>query len=179
MITPADLISPTYRESQVAMHQRQTPYGERGFRWSGIVADQIRNRGCSSVLDYGCGAGTLARDLVGMGISGLRVAEYDPGIPGKDRLPDFADLVVCTDVLEHVEMDRLDTVLTHLKTLARKAVFAVISTRSANHILPDGRNAHLIVQPADWWLARVEAAGFTIEMWAIREDKEVQAVLVP
>jgi hypothetical protein len=32
----------------------------------------------------------------------------------------------------------------------------VIATRPAKKHLPDGRNAHLIVQDSDWWLGQLE-----------------------
>jgi hypothetical protein len=31
----------------------------------------------------------------------------------------------------------------------------VIANRPAKKLLPDGRNAHLIQQPRDWWLPRL------------------------
>jgi hypothetical protein len=43
-------------------------------------------------------------------------------------------------------------VLDHIGRLAGKAAYLVISTRDANATLPDGRNAHLIVRPAPWWI---------------------------
>jgi hypothetical protein len=77
--------------------------------------------------------------------------------------PAFADLVTCTDVMEHVEPDRLEAVFTHIRQLARKAAFFVIATRPANKRLPNGGNAHLIIEPASWWHDRVVAAGFTVQ----------------
>jgi hypothetical protein len=29
--------------------------------------------------------------------------------------------------------------------------------------LPDGRNAHLIVEPADWWLTELRRIGWSVE----------------
>ncbi len=104
--------------------------------------------------------------------------EYDPAIEGKDGRPVFADLVVCTDVLEHIEPDRLDNVLTHLRTLARRAVFVVINTQPSNKTLTDGRNAHLIVEPAVWWYERLQVAAFTVtDEIAQASDKHLVAVL--
>jgi hypothetical protein len=88
------------------------------------------------------------------------VFEYDPGIPGKDHLPKPADLVVCTDVLEHIEPELLDGVLRHLYLLAGRGAYLVIATRLARELLPDGRNAHLIVQEPPWWLAKLKAQGW-------------------
>lgn len=159
MIRPSDLITPAYCAQQKALHANPRGYGTRGDRWAPTVRHIAREYGASSILDYGCGQGSLGRALRAYGE--FTVREYDPAIKGKDQPPLFADLVACTDVLEHIEPDRLDAVLGHLRSLMRKVGWFVISTRPANKILNDGRNAHLIVEPADWWRARVEAAGFT------------------
>jgi hypothetical protein len=103
------------------------------------------------VLDYGCGRGSLAEAL-----KPHRCQQYDPGIPGRDVLPKPSDVVVCTDVLEHVEPDKLESVLDHLARLTARAAYIVIATRPANAVLPDGRNAHLIVETPEWWLERLE-----------------------
>ena len=41
----------------------------------------------------------------------FEIKEYDPAIPGKDSLPEPADIVVCSDVLEHIEPNYLLNVL--------------------------------------------------------------------
>jgi hypothetical protein len=41
-----------------------------------------------------------------------------------------------------------------LKVLIRKVGLISVSTRLARKILPDGRNAHLIVEEAEWWLPK-------------------------
>lgn len=156
------LISAAYLETQRKLHATPRGYGARGGKWAETVLAVVADLGASSVLDYGCGQGSLGRELRARKPAHVRVDEYDPAISGKDRLPSFADVVVCTDVLEHIEPDRLDAVLDHLKSLARIAVFLVVNLRVASKTLCDGRNAHLIVQPAEWWRERVEAAGFAV-----------------
>lgn len=104
-----------------------------------------------SVLDYGCGQGYLKRFL-----TEYEVEEYDPAIEGKDDLPARADIVVCSDVMEHIEPACLDDVLNHIRSLTKKTVIFVISTRPAGKHLSDGRNAHLIIENATWWKSKVE-----------------------
>lgn len=159
MIKPRDLYTPAYIQTQKALHAAPRGYGGKGAKWADIVETLARSLAAWSILDYGCGQATLGAVLRARGWS---ARDYDPAIPGKDGIPGFADLVVSTDVLEHIEPEKLDAVLAHLKLLARKAVFVVISTRPANKWLSDGRNAHLIVEDAAWWTARLEAAGFTV-----------------
>lgn len=155
----ADLISPAYLATQRYLHALPEGYGGKGSRWADTVESLAKQLGALSVLDYGCGRGSLAIELRARHWT---VREYDPAVDGKDERPLFADLVVCTDVLEHIEPDRLSAVLTHLRQLARKGIFLVVSTRPSNKTLPDGRNAHLIVKDGVWWRAQVEALGMTI-----------------
>jgi hypothetical protein len=155
----SELISPGYRETQRVMHQDPRGYGEHGDHWAPTVIDLARRFGAFSILDYGAGQGSLGKALR---MAGLHCRDYDPAVPGWDQPPGFADLVVSTDVLEHIEPDRLDAVLAHIRGLARKAVFLVISTRPAQKRLPNGNNAHLIIEGKQWWRARVQRAGFRI-----------------
>lgn len=66
--------------------------------------------------------------------------------------PTQHDLVVCTDVMEHIERDCLKSVLEHLQALTTKVLFLDVSTVAAKKVLADGRNAHLIQQSGGWWL---------------------------
>jgi len=189
VIQQQDVITPAYRATQAALHLLPNGYGGKGDKWAKAVRDLVRRYDATSVLDYGCGQGALCRalrtELAKEGrIETLRIAEYDPAIDGKEGLPYFADLVVCTDVLEHVEPALLANVLGHLRALAKKAVFVVIATRPSNKTLPDGRNAHLILEDAAWWTARLERAGFTFDSDPphsplAKPSRELVAVLRP
>jgi hypothetical protein len=146
---PAMKISPEYLEQNRRLHETGH-YGISGTRWAKTVANVCAVAGSRDVLDYGCGQCTLEKDL------GWPIRNYDPCIPGLDAPPEPADVVVCTDVLEHVEEDCLDEVLDDLQRVTRRIGFLVIATRPADKILPDGRNAHLIQQAAPWWLPKLE-----------------------
>jgi hypothetical protein len=183
VITVVQLISPAYLDMQRQLHAAPRGYGQRGHKWADVVCALIAEYRATSVLDYGCGQGALGRALRERALPGVRIAEYDPAIAGKDALPTFADLVVATDVLEHIEPDRLDAVLGHLRMLTRKALWLVVSTCETAKILADGRNAHLIVQPGIWWRTRLEACGFTVlpppASARTKPDKEWIAVVTP
>lgn len=161
MFQAAQLISPKYAVMQRMLHA-QDLYGERGDKWADTVLALIAEHQATSVLDYGCGRGSLRRAVMATRPIGLRFDEYDPGVDGKHILPSFADLVVATDVLEHIEPDKLDAVLAHLRLLARKAVLVVVALVPTAKVLADGRGAHLIIRPSNWWRKRVVAAGFTL-----------------
>ena len=80
------------------------------------------------------------------------ITNYDPFLPGFDREPEPHDLVVCSDVLEHIEPECVGDVLRHLHTLTKKTLFIDVACRPAKKVLADGRNAHLIQWEPDKWL---------------------------
>lgn len=142
-------ITADYRALNAELHRTRKDFGRRGGRHAHRVLKLLRNKtfNASSVLDYGAGKGGLKAAL-----PEVDVREYDPAIPGKDTVPEPADIVVCTDVLEHIEPDCLDNVLRDLARLTLKVGHVVVATQPDHtKLLPDGRNPHLIVQPAGWW----------------------------
>jgi hypothetical protein len=119
-----------------------------------------------TVLDYGCGQGNLAKALQ----FPEWFSEYDPAIDGKDGRPEPADLLICTDVLEHIEPKFLDNVLDDITRCAKRAAYLTIATRKAKKFLSDGRNAHLIIESRDWWRAKFEGRFYV--MWEGGDDGE-------
>ena len=116
-------------------------------RWLDRVEDLAIRHQARSVLDYGSGPSRgLSRFMT------RPVLDYDPGVPGLDSPPERADLVVCIHTLEHVEAECLDDVLWHLVSLARRALFVVVSCEpSSSKVLPDGTPWHTFVRDAKWW----------------------------
>lgn len=163
-LQPSELISPAYVAEQRRLHAEQAPYGHRGKKWAVDINATRWVHGCQSVLDYGCGTGSLAEALrLEQALARFTVSEYDPAIPGKDALPAPADLVVCTDVLEHVEPELIDNVLDHVCSLARKAIFAVIALVETAKTLSDGRQAHILLKPIPYWEDHFSRRGFVVE----------------
>ena len=152
------LISGDYIKQQQILH-RQDAYGSRGFNWGYLIAGIALVEGCKSILDYGSGKGTLGRTL--RQAKRFDIQEYDPGTEA-NALPQPSDLVVSVDVLEHIEPDCLDAVLTHLRKLTRKLLFVAISIIPAKRFLTDGRNTHLIIEGGDWWRRKFEDKGFAV-----------------
>lgn len=169
--TRDDVISPQYRQQLAGLHKKRT-WGADGAKHAQQAIDFYRELKATTLLDYGCGEGRLKLALSSIEIP-IRVQEYDPGIDGKEGLPKPCDLVVCTDVLEHVEPDKLEAVEDHLFRIAGLGAFLVIATRTANAVLPDGRNAHLIVQPPAWWIDRINRKGWTVDHVQIREGRDL------
>jgi 2-polyprenyl-3-methyl-5-hydroxy-6-metoxy-1,4-benzoquinol methylase len=140
------MISNAYRKLNEEMHEAKPHYGVSGVKYANQVAALAMSMQTQDLLDYGCGKSTLAQNLP------FKIKQYDPAIPKYSKMPEPADLVVCTDVLEHVEPELLGEVLDHLKQLTKVKGFFIIAARPANKTLPDGRNAHLIIEDARWWL---------------------------
>jgi len=155
-------ITAAYLDLQKDLHAR-FDYG-RGVD-AEECAEIVRTLGVKTVLDYGCGQGHLARLL-----PEFETEEYDPCIEGKDGDPARADVVVCADVLEHIEPDLLGNVLLHIYALARRHVLLVIATGPSKKVMADGRQAHLIVESADWWKGKL-AGLFEIERCEDRSNQ--------
>lgn len=151
-------ISDTYRDLNRQLHIQRPDFGRGGAQWAPTVLQLCTRFETNDVLDYGCGKAMLGDAMP------FPVQNYDPCIDGYSARPSPADIVVCTDVLEHIEPTFLDEVLGDIQMLANTAVLLHISTVPAQKELPDGRNAHLIVRPAQWWLERLMAL-FDVLEW--------------
>jgi 2-polyprenyl-3-methyl-5-hydroxy-6-metoxy-1,4-benzoquinol methylase len=143
------LISDQYRAENARQHTQTQGYGERGYKHLDDVLHILRREKCQSALDYGCGKGTLSK--YARRVCEVPIANYDPSIPEFAVEPQSADLLICTDVLEHVEPLALQDVLEHMHSLCDKAFYFQIACRPAQRILSDGRNAHLLIQPPYFW----------------------------
>ena len=144
------LISEEYKAQVSQLHQEEPNWGTTGRDCAPLVQRLVQDYVPLNILDYGCGKETLARAL-----PQFRIKGYDPGMPGLESAPDPHDLVICTDVLEHIEPDCLDDVLDDLQRVTKSVLFVIFCTVLALHKLPDGRNAHLIVKPARWWINKM------------------------
>jgi hypothetical protein len=160
-VDPSTLISAEYVRQNKLLHTDPKGFGGDGKKHAERIRDYAKALGARSICDYGCGEGTLKPALRALGFDGF-VAEYDPGMPGKEALPKPAQLLACTDVLEHIEPERLDANLAHQFSVAELGAFMTIATRPANKILPDGRNAHLIQETPAWWLDKLRATGWHV-----------------
>jgi len=147
---PGKLITDQYRDLNKQLHTRKPNYGTSGALYADIIEQLVDICGARTILDYGCGKGTLSEAL-----PHLEITEYDPCIPGKDQHPQRHDLVICSDVLEHIEPELIDNVLDDLQALTGSMLFCLIATSKAHKSLADGRNAHLIVEPYQWWLPKL------------------------
>lgn len=140
-------VSAEYIQQYQAIH-RNTRYGVSGYKFVPHIQLCVLELRPSVVLDYGCGQTDMTEAVKPFGV---QLHRYDPAIPALATLPvSKADLVVNTDVLEHIPEDGIEPYLRHIASLTTHALFS-ISTTLAQEILPNGQNAHCSVkEPAEW-----------------------------
>jgi hypothetical protein len=148
-----ETISQSYKEIQRQLHQDEN-YGVVSIEMAPMVLSLAQNIGAKSISDYGAGKCNLRKRMKEISKFKFDYRPYDPVFPEYGK-PRAADLVCCLDVLEHIESDYLDNVISDLGRITRKAGLFTIHSGPAMKVLPDGRNAHLTQQPSSWWLPRL------------------------
>ena len=147
-------VTDSYVRQLQLLHKQKSSFGDSG-RYKHI--DQwLANNRCSSIIDYGCGKGHVLENI-SKRYAHIRCTNYDPGYAKFSKRPGApAELVICADVLEHIEPDLIDNVLKDIESLTLNTAYLIIDTKPAGKNLPDGRNAHLIVESQEWWTNKVE-----------------------
>lgn len=172
-----------YIRMNKALHEAPRGYGGDGARHLEAIlklADKVKAR---SFLDYGAGQQKLSEAIKSVG--GLnrfhQMQDYDPAILKISDPPRPADLVSCTDVLEHIEPEYLSNVLDELYKLTIKACYLEIATRPANKDLPDGRNTHLIIEDDHWWMDKLTNYDWKLDIARIyhpNKEPKLRAIVV-
>tara|TARA_B100000700_G_scaffold91328_1_gene102978 strand:+ start:3261 stop:3953 length:693 start_codon:yes stop_codon:yes gene_type:complete len=145
----------------------------------------------TSLLDYGCGKANayyLAFELDGvihpnayqyLGIAPAAVHLYDPCVEqfrSKPRQEQTYDIVVCTDVLEHIPEQDVDTVIEEMVYHANKLMVFKIAAHESFTKFKDGTNVHATVKPPSWWFDKIiriaTESGRTILLHIEVEERE-------
>lgn len=158
----AEVISNQQRKLNAALHTQNDAFGNRHDA-AGLATHlpaaltRMHDLGiCRSVLDYGTGKGKLVERLRRELPSSIAVQGYDPAVPAYANRPtEPVDILTCLDVLEHIEMASIDAVLREIHALTRNFCYLVIDLQPAVKKLADGRNAHILLAPPEWWTGRV------------------------
>ena len=137
----------------------------------------IQYNKCKSLLDYGCGKAVgytqNFKDIdpkkkipnfnvplhTYWGIEDLSL--YDPGTLEYPTLPSKkVDVVLCTDVLEHIPEDDLGWLIRDIFNLSNKVVFLNVSTVLAIKTFTSGKykgeNVHVSVFDHTWWVDKIK-----------------------
>lgn len=157
-----NLLSNEYRAKIEAITQKMP--------WGGDVVGSVpriykyaSEHNCKSILDYGSGKSdflkTMDRDFPD---HGFQINQYEPARPELAGDPVASDMVICVDVLEHIEPDKLDNVLDHIASKANKIFYFKICLVASFNSFEDGTNLHLIVEPKEFWLDKLSKY-YTIE----------------
>jgi hypothetical protein len=142
------LISEAYRAQLTQLHTERADFGTSSVMYAPIVKNLIAQYKPKTFGDYGAG-----KQAIKPHISCVYIP-YDPAIESISNPMPPVDIVMTSDVLEHLEPECLDSVLDDLQRVTKKIGFHVVHTGAALHHLPDGRNAHIIQEPAEWWLPK-------------------------
>jgi 2-polyprenyl-3-methyl-5-hydroxy-6-metoxy-1,4-benzoquinol methylase len=117
-----------------------------------------------SIVDLGCGRGFYLRQLHSLGHKILGVEQsttccnkYLQDIPHINLpLADFLssnkdayDLVISTDVLEHIHPDDIDGIISGISKLSNKALLGI--TNSSDRDPLNGTELHLCIHDVLWW----------------------------
>jgi hypothetical protein len=153
------------------IHQEEGKF--RGISLTPLVPTLVnltKENNCKTLLDYGCGK-AIPYDKDKCNEMGLKntVQElcnikefylYDPAYEKYSTLPDKKyDIVICTDVLEHIAEQDINYVLTKILSYSNKIVFLNISCQPAlKHFKQGnlkGKNLHISVFEPSWWAHKI------------------------
>lgn len=113
------------------------------------IKEIILKEKIKTILDYGCGKATGHKKLLTESVT-----LYDPYYEPYSKKPEGVfDMVICTDVMEHVPEDEVEEVLRTLIDHTGKVLFLAISTKPAKKKFANGENVHVTVRTESWWNA--------------------------
>jgi hypothetical protein len=149
-------ISTSYKE-QLQLEHDGSKWGSTAVKYCGyLLYECLRTRPyITTMLDFGCGKAALEPWLA-KHYPDIKYTGYDPGIPGKDTMPSGQfDIVVTSDVLEHIEPEVLDVTIQKLASLAKYVQFNDIACSPTHKLFASGpykgQDLHLTVEEPEWW----------------------------
>jgi SAM-dependent methyltransferase len=147
----------------------------------GEIMDKLDMKKFNRVLDVGCGIGQGVAIMRNEGIEayGIDISEkikpfWEMGnisqfcqVACADKIPfpdDHFDLVICTEVMEHIPEDAVRNVLNEIKRVGKK-FFLTIAMSKALHKMPhDESEPHICVKSPAWWKDVFEELGFRVSV---------------
>lgn len=146
-------------EQYKEMHKDENLYaGSATTLHKESIRQGLELTGCKTILDYGCGKGIqyFKENIHNDYFFGIMPSLYDPAVEEYSTLPEQCfDSVICTDVLEHIQREDIDAVLSEIYSKAEKFVYLGICNSPADSFLPDGRNSHVTLESFEWWLDKI------------------------
>lgn len=142
-----------YIKQYELLYKIKKNYGKTSIKLYDMLEKIINDLNILSVLDYGCGKSKLL-DLIKKNKK-IKVYKYDPAIKKYSKLTkNKVNLVICTDVLQHVPLYDLDRVLKEIKS---KGIYILFYIKCTNHKtkLPNKTYANCTVYDKKWWLEKL------------------------
>ena len=160
-------ISEDYRSALIDRHER-SKWGVSGGYIAGdaVVKFLEDHPEIETILDYGCGEGTLKEFVESKGILKLWTL-YDPGMEEFRSKPlGRFDLVITTDVLEHVEPHMVKSVLRELCDLTGKFLYNDIACFLTGRYFDSGpyigQGLHINLLVPDEWAVKIADLGMKL-----------------
>ena len=154
------------------IHQEEGKF--KGISLTPLVPTLVnitKENNCKTLLDYGCGKAVpyMKKKCKELGIR-RPIQElcnldsfdlYDPAYPKYNKLYNKKyDIVICTDVMEHIAEQDIDYVLTEILSHSKKTVFLNISCQPALKHFKEGKfkgqNVHVSVFDGHWWSDKIK-----------------------
>jgi 2-polyprenyl-3-methyl-5-hydroxy-6-metoxy-1,4-benzoquinol methylase len=152
---------------ETSMNEKQLFDGGGKGRILPLIKDVIKKYDAIRVLDYGCGYGNdwhmplvpngdsdkiTTPQLFGEKLVGFH--RYDPAyeLYSADP-PGLFNVIICTDVMEHVPMEDIPEVLKHIRSKCTTdgiVLFSIPTIPSKNAFL-DGENMHCTIMDGQEW----------------------------
>lgn len=147
--------------------------GEMSYANPKIVALNILDKcGSGRILDAGCGMGYLVKEFALLGMDAYGFDVSDNAVESvkkwynKDKIkqgsmlsipyPDnYFDIVVSTDVLEHIAEEDIDKALSELRRVTKKYLYLNIATRVDRDF-----KWHICIHDRQWWENKIISSGF-------------------
>jgi len=153
-----------YIQQYKQLHEDEADYGTTSAYLFEAVGFLIECLEAETILDYGCGKGRLLKQLQ-QAFPEKTFYGYDPAIPEYETCPSApVDLVVNTDVLEHIPEEDVGSVLQHISQRSDHVFFNLHHEKAAT-ILPSGENAHCTVKTPRWYRRTIRKHFDTVQWY--------------
>ena len=145
-------------------------------KFRNVVKQNLQQEQIKTVLDYGGGGsdwnaanfepttGQSAKEF--FNIQEVNTFEPARNLTKKTK----SDCVVCVDVLEHIFIADIASVVKDLFKLSKKLLIINVACYKAAALLPNGENAHVTVRNPHWWKGVVDTIALNF--------KEIEVMLI-
>jgi len=175
-----------YLNEYKTLHEQKSKFrGSSLISYIVPIKKLISDNKCKTLLDYGCGKALAYSDDYAEFEIKKPLPEYweldsytlyDPAYPKYSKEPTGKyDVVICTDVLEHIPEQDLDWVINKVVKYSNKIVFFNICTVPALKHFKEGKfkgqNLHISVFEDQWWIKKIG------KIWESNKDVKIYLTL--